>query len=65
MPSIHITVEIGPGKRAEFEREVEDLVDGTGREINAGVLRPMWLDISGEVSHWIRYREPTEAKAAE
>jgi len=60
---IRVTIETGPGQRAEFEREQDDIVDGEGNVINANQLRPMWQLISGEVSHWLRYREPTEGKA--
>lgn len=63
MPSIRVVVEIDEGTRAEFERETMNLVSGDGTFINGPQLRSLWQSISGEVSHWIRYREPTEAKA--
>lgn len=59
---ISVVVEIEDGKRAEFERETDTLMSGDGTHINIGQLRSMWTDLSGEVSHWIRYREPTEGK---
>jgi hypothetical protein len=65
MPSIRVAIEVGPGRRVEFEREVDDLIDGQGNVINATQLRPMWNSLVGEISYWIRYGEPTEAKAAD
>lgn len=60
MPGIRIVIEAGPGKRVEFERETEDLVDGHGNPINPGGLRQMWQEMSGEVWNWLRYREPAD-----
>lgn len=57
---IQIVIEVREGERAEFEREVDDIVAGHGSHINAGQLRSMWQSLSGEVSHWLRYREPAE-----
>lgn len=62
MPSIRVVIEVGPGRRVEFEREMDDLIDGQGNFLNARQLRPMWQSLTGEVSHWIRYGEPTEAE---
>lgn len=60
---ITISVELPDGKRAEFERESEDMVlygDGFRRQIEGKMLSQMWLELVGEVGHWVRYREPAE-----
>jgi hypothetical protein len=66
---ITIDIELPGGKRARFEREADefDVMDGIGsvirKEVQTGQLRAMWQDLAGEVSHWLRYREPTESAA--
>ena len=54
-------IEPREGERVEFERETDNLVAGDGSHVNAGALRSIWQSLAGEVSHWLRYREPTEA----
>lgn len=57
---IVVSIEIREGERVEFERDTFNLVEGDGSFVNAGQLRSLWQSLAGEVSHWLRYREPSE-----
>lgn len=55
---VRVTIEAGPGQRAEFEREMDDIVDGEGNVLNNNQLMPMWIAVCSEVGNYIRGKQP-------
>lgn len=60
---VRVTIEAGPGQRAEFEREQDDFMDGEGNVLNAQMLRPMWSAVAADVGQYIEGKSPSNGVA--